>query len=201
MNPRPSKIAYTLVAGIAIPLLFVFAVAHDSSNNTVSGNQVNDVKLTPHVASRLATGYVKLTPEKPKATAQTPAPEKPQVNTAVSTPNIATSSSASSQQVAQSTQAIAPANQANTQQTQTSTVQSTDTSGFNFLGHHFPVQPLSIGAREHVPATEFVYQWTTDPRWYVIEQGGSAGQFSQAVGIGTAITINNHTYHVTDVQR
>lgn len=82
--------------------------------------------------------------------------------------------------------------------TQQSKVASTDTSGFNFAGYHFPIAGFS--GTGQVPATHYVYQWASDSRWFLIEQGGDAGQVIKAnVHMGTAVTVNGRTYHVTDL--
>lgn len=76
---------------------------------------------------------------------------------------------------------------------------NTDKSGFNFGNYHFPIAPFSGNGQ--VPADNNVYQWTSDSRWFLIEQGGNAGHVIKAnVGIGTTVTINNITYHVTDMK-
>lgn len=75
----------------------------------------------------------------------------------------------------------------------------TDTSGFNFGNYHFPIAPFT--GTGQVPADNNVYQWTSDSRWFLIEQGGNAGAVIKAnVGIGTEVTINHITYHVTDMK-
>lgn len=73
-----------------------------------------------------------------------------------------------------------------------------DTSGFNMLGQHFPIG-LFAGTG-HVPADGMVYRWASDSRWFLIEQAGQAGQIVQGVGMGAPITVDGHTYHVTDIQ-
>lgn len=73
-----------------------------------------------------------------------------------------------------------------------------DTSGFNMLGQHFPIG--SFAGTGHVPADGMVYRWTSDSRWFLIEQAGQAGQIVQGVGMGAPITVDGHTYHVTDIQ-
>lgn len=76
---------------------------------------------------------------------------------------------------------------------------NTDKSGFNFGNYHFPIAPFS--GTGQVPADNNVYQWTSDSRWFLIEQGGNAGHVIKAnVGIGTTVTINNIPYHVTDMK-
>lgn len=73
-----------------------------------------------------------------------------------------------------------------------------DTSGFNMLGQHFPIG--SFAGTGHVPADNMVYRWASDSRWFLIEQAGQAGQIVQGVGMGAPITVDGHTYHVTDIQ-
>lgn len=73
-----------------------------------------------------------------------------------------------------------------------------DTSGFNMLGQHFPIG--SFAGIGHVPADGMVYRWASDSRWFLIEQAGQAGQIVQGVGMGAPITVDGHTYHVTDIQ-
>lgn len=89
----------------------------------------------------------------------------------------------------------APSNNNNTQSSQ---VASTDTSGFNFAGHHFPIAGFS--GTGQVPADNNVYQWASDSRWFLIEQGGAAGHIIKSyIHMGTAVTVNGRTYHVTDL--
>lgn len=73
-----------------------------------------------------------------------------------------------------------------------------DTSGFNMLGQHFPIG--SFAGTGQVPADNMVYRWASDSRWFLIEQAGQAGQIVQGVGMGAPITVDGHTYHVTDIQ-
>lgn len=76
---------------------------------------------------------------------------------------------------------------------------NTDKSGFNFGNYHFPIAPFS--GTGQVPADNNVYQWTSDSRWFLIEQGSNAGHVIKAnVGIGTEVIINNIPYHVTDMK-
>ena len=73
-----------------------------------------------------------------------------------------------------------------------------DTSGFNFAGYHFPI--ASFAGTGQVPADNKVYQWASDSRWFLIEQCGMAGHVIKAnVGMGSAVTVNGRTYHVTDM--
>lgn len=73
-----------------------------------------------------------------------------------------------------------------------------DTSGFNFAGYHFPI--ASFAGTGQVPADNKVYQWASDSRWFLIEQTGMAGHVIKAnVGMGSAVTVNGRTYHVTDM--
>lgn len=122
-----------------------------------------------------------------------------------------TSSSSLSEQPATSvtSSAVAEPTPATEQATQTSadTTQSKvaptsepapDTSGFNMLGQHFPIG--SFAGTGHVPADNMVYRWASDSRWFLIEQAGQAGQIVQGVGMGAPITVDGHTYHVTDIQ-
>lgn len=87
-----------------------------------------------------------------------------------------------------------------TSATPSSTVPTTvaDTSGFNFGGYHFPI--AGFAGTGQVPADNYVYQWASDSRWFLIEQGGNAGHVIKAnVGMGSAVTVNGRTYHVTDM--
>lgn len=129
-----------------------------------------------------------------------------------STSSTASSSSSLSEQpatpvassaVAEPTPAPAPV----TDQAPTDTAQSEvtptsnpapDTSGFNMLGQHFPIG--SFAGTGQVPADNMVYRWASDSRWFLIEQAGQAGQIVQGVGMGAPITVDGHTYHVTDIQ-
>lgn len=92
----------------------------------------------------------------------------------------------------------ANATNSNSNNTQSSQAASTDTSGFNFAGHHFPIAGFS--GTGQVPADNNVYQWASDSRWFLIEQGGAAGQIIKAnINMGSAVTVNGRTYHVTDL--
>ena len=91
-------------------------------------------------------------------------------------------------------------NQSNTPQNNTQAPQAapTDTSGFNFAGRHFPI--AGFAGTGQVPADNNVYQWASDSRWFLIEQGGAAGQIIKAnIHMGSAVTVNGRTYHVTDL--
>lgn len=91
-------------------------------------------------------------------------------------------------------------NSSSAAQSSASTPVVTDhSSGFNFGGYHFPIAGFSGSGQ--VPATQYVYRWTSKSNWYLLEQGGAAGQVvKSSVGIGTAITVDGKTYHVTDIQ-
>lgn len=92
----------------------------------------------------------------------------------------------------------ANATNSNANNTQPSQVASTDTSGFNFAGHHFPI--ASFAGTGQVPANNYVYQWASDSRWFLIEQGGAAGHIIKSyIHMGTPVTVNGRTYHVTDL--
>lgn len=136
-------------------------------------------------------------------------------SSSLSSSSTATSSSSLSEQpatsvtssvVAEPTPAPTPATEQATQ-TSADTTQSEvtptsepapDTSGFNMLGQHFPIG--SFAGTGHVPADNMVYRWASDSRWFLIEQAGQAGQIVQGVGMGAPITVDGHTYHVTDIQ-
>lgn len=93
-----------------------------------------------------------------------------------------------------------PATQSPSTASSTVTNAVADTSGFNFGSYHFPIAGFS--GTGQVPANNFVYQWASDSRWFLIEQGGSAGHVIKAnVGMGSAVTVNGRTYHVTDMVR
>lgn len=118
----------------------------------------------------------------------------------------ASAAAAASSQAAAVADSKASQNQSSTQPTTQapSTASSTvtnavaDTSGFNFGSYHFPI--AGFAGTGQVPANNFVYQWASDSRWFLIEQGGSAGHVIKAnVGMGSAVTVNGRTYHVTDM--
>lgn len=74
------------------------------------------------------------------------------------------------------------------------------TSGFNFNGHHFPLDSFSGGGK--VPQeTNKVYQWTDKPDHFLIERLSPAGRAITSVGIGTKIVINGSTYTVTNIEQ
>ena len=114
----------------------------------------------------------------------------------------AASSQATAVAASNSSQNQGNASSAATQASETpsSTVPTTvaDTSGFNFGSYHFPL--AGFAGTGQVPANNFVYQWASDSRWFLIEQGGNAGHVIKAnVGMGSAVTVNGRTYHVTDM--
>lgn len=93
-----------------------------------------------------------------------------------------------------------PTTQASSTASSTVTNAVSDTSGFNFGSYHFPI--AGFAGTGQVPANNFVYQWASDSRWFLIEQGGNAGHVIKAnVGMGSAVTVNGRTYHVTDMVR
>lgn len=112
----------------------------------------------------------------------------------------AAAASNTSQNQASAKPATQPATQAPSAASSTVTNTVSDTSGFNFGNYHFPIAGFS--GTGQVPANNFVYQWASDSRWFLIEQGGSAGHVIKAnVGMGSAVTVNGRTYHVTDMVR
>lgn len=114
-----------------------------------------------------------------------------------SAPEVAATTASSVTQSSQVTPSVTPKSAPTTPQVKAPV--NTDTSGFNFGNYHFPIAPFS--GTGQVPADNNVYQWTSDSRWFLIEQGGNAGHVIKAnVGIGSTVIINHITYHVTDMK-
>lgn len=115
------------------------------------------------------------------------------------------SSQSSISQVSQSTQpsVVIHQNQSSSnryaqQEKQTSPSTSPQvTSGFNFLNHHYPIAYFSGNGA--VPANNYVYRWSAIPNYYLVERMGAAGAYINGLTVGSAVTIDGHTYHVAQV--
>lgn len=70
------------------------------------------------------------------------------------------------------------------------------TSGFNVNGHHFDIG--SFSGTGLVPADK-VYQWSSLRGWYLIDINSVAASYTSSLGVGSPVTVNGRTYHVTHV--
>lgn len=145
----------------------------------------------------------KATEDAQKAAEQQKASEAEESNSAQSSTNATQSSTVQDvQDVQENVNSTTTDNNAvAVNNTPTSTINNEDhSSGFNFGSYHFPLGEPFVGSGQ-VPATAYVYPWVSKSNWYLLEQGGAAGQVVKSVvTMGTAITVNGRTYHVTDLQ-
>lgn len=74
---------------------------------------------------------------------------------------------------------------------------ATDTSGFNFNGHHYPLAWFSGSG--YVPADGNIYRWQELPNHFLIERAGSAGATIRELGVGSKVVIDGQTYTVFKV--
>lgn len=123
--------------------------------------------------------------------------------TSSSQPAVAhTTASASQQSSVQSSNQSAQ--QSTTVATQTKPAANTATastptqtnSGFNVNGHHFDIG--SFSGTGLVPSDK-VYQWSSLGGWYLIDINSVAAGYAGSLGVGSAVTVNGRTYHVTHV--
>ena len=80
--------------------------------------------------------------------------------------------------------------------TDTTRAPAQTTSGFNVNGHHFDIG--SFSGTGLVP-TDKVYQWSSLSGWYLIDINSVAARYTSSLGVGSPVTVNGHTYHVTQV--
>lgn len=73
----------------------------------------------------------------------------------------------------------------------------TDTSGFNFNGHHYPLAWFSGSG--YVPADGNIYRWQELPNHFLIERAGSAGATIRELGVSSKVVIDGQTYTVFKV--
>jgi hypothetical protein len=98
----------------------------------------------------------------------------------------------------QSTQHSTTAANSKTPATNTTTASTPaqTTSGFNVDGHHFDIG--SFSGTGLVPSDK-VYQWSSLNGWYLIDINSVAAGYAGSLGVGSAVTVNGRTYHVTHV--
>lgn len=101
----------------------------------------------------------------------------------------------SSQQPAQHSTTVATSKKPATN-TATTSAPAQTTSGFNVNGHHFDIG--SFSGTGLVPSDK-VYQWSSLGSWYLIDINSVAAGYAGALGVGSAVTVNGCTYHVTHV--
>ncbi|WP_225046946.1 hypothetical protein [Lacticaseibacillus kribbianus] len=71
------------------------------------------------------------------------------------------------------------------------------TTGFTIGGRTFGIRTFNgVG---QVPGDSYVYQWTAVANHYLIEYTGAAHAYLAGVGIGSAVSVNGHVYHVRKV--
>lgn len=80
--------------------------------------------------------------------------------------------------------------------TATASAQAQTTAGFNVNGHHFDIG--SFSGTGLVPSDK-VYQWSSLGGWYLIDINSVAAGYAGSLGVGSAVTVNGRTYHVTHV--
>lgn len=80
--------------------------------------------------------------------------------------------------------------------TATTSASAQTTSGFNVNGHHFDIG--SFSGTGLVPSDK-VYQWSSLGGWYLIDINSVAAGYAGSLGVGSAVTVNGRTYHVTHV--
>lgn len=80
--------------------------------------------------------------------------------------------------------------------TATASAPAQTTAGFNVNGHHFDIG--SFSGTGLVPSDK-VYQWSSLGGWYLIDINSVAAGYAGSLGVGSAVTVNGHTYHVTHV--
>jgi hypothetical protein len=122
-----------------------------------------------------------------------------------SSASVTTAATSSSQSAATHT-ATSASQQSSIQSSQQSTQHSTTatnsktpaqtTSGFNVNGHHFDIG--SFSGTGLVPSDK-VYQWSSLNGWYLIDINSVAAGYASSLGVGSAVTVNGRTYHVTHV--
>ncbi len=70
-------------------------------------------------------------------------------------------------------------------------------TGFTVGGRSFGIRAFSgVG---QVPGDGYVYQWTAVANHYLIEYTGAAHAYLAGVGIGSAVSVNGHVYHVRKI--
>lgn len=119
---------------------------------------------------------------------------KPAV-THTTTPASQQASVQSSKPAAQHSTAVAASTKPATN-TATTNAPAQTTSGFNVNGHHFDIG--SFSGTGLVPADK-VYQWSSLGGWYLIDINSVAAGYAGSLGVGSAVTVNGRTYHVTHV--
>lgn len=208
------KSRHTKIAGASLAIASVFLIGGIANHSHAESLQ-QPVLTTPHSESAASKNNAEIIStianQKQAAESSAKAAQKASDDAKAQSEQAAQASAKAEQATATSTAASTSTSNAqsgattNTQNATTQSVASTpaqsapvDTSGFNFGGHHYPIAGFS--GTGQVPATNYVYQWASDSRWFLIEQGGAAGQVIKSlVGMGTAITVNGRTYHVTDL--
>ncbi len=108
---------------------------------------------------------------------------------------------APAQATAQTTATAAPAHRTATVARRATPVRRTAApaaaTGFTVGGHSFGIRAFSgVG---QVPGDSYVYQWTAVANHYLIEYTGAAHAYLAGVGIGSAVSVNGHVYHVRKI--
>lgn len=122
-------------------------------------------------------------------------------STATTTATQQSTRTASSQSVSTASAATSSAASSSSQQSSQarSSQQTTSTwsTGIVIAGNHFGL--ASFSGTGHVPANSLVYAWTALANHYLVEYAGTAHASLMQVGIGSAITVNGHTYHIRQI--
>lgn len=67
-------------------------------------------------------------------------------------------------------------------------------NGFCFNGYYYPIRWFSgVG---HVPADQYIYQWTEVKNHYLVEKNGQAGQTIRQLNVGDEVKVQGIVYRV-----
>lgn len=114
---------------------------------------------------------------------------------ASSSSSVTTAATSSSQPAVKHSTTVA-ASKTPATNTDTTSAPAQTTSGFNVNGHHFDIG--SFSGTGLVP-TDKVYQWSSLSGWYLIDINSVAARYTSSLGVGSPVTVNGRTYHVTKV--
>lgn len=158
-----------------------------SSNKPVSSSSSTLASSSSQSSQRVSSSSSSVT------TATTSSSQPAVTHTATSASQ--QSSVRSSKQPAQHATTVATSKKPTTN-TATASAPAQTTSGFNVNGHHFDIG--SFSGTGLVPSDK-VYQWTSLGHWYLIDINSVAAGYAGSLSVGSAVTVNGRTYHVTHV--
>lgn len=115
---------------------------------------------------------------------------------ASSSSSVTTAATSSSQPAATHLTTVNARTRKPAKNTDTTSAPAQTTSGFNVNGHHFDIG--SFSGTGLVP-TDKVYQWSSFSGWYLIDINSVAARYTSSLGVGSPVTVNGRTYHVTRV--